>query len=311
MSIHGLYESIITESLNQELEELDSDKLSIKRRKLHPAEAGDRLALHLGKVVISALSSVNDKDRVDVGVKLARNLINSINTAIAKAEVHEDQVLSSKEVLTSVLSLNPDGSIPAITEPLTPLLDTTLLTNAKGEPRVGSQILSEIQSADRIDVVMAFIRKSGIRPFLEYLRGHCERGSTKHKLRFLTTTYTGATELEALTMLQDLGAEIKVSYDTSAARLHAKAWHFHRDSGASTAYIGSSNLTYSAQESGVEWNVRISGIRNPDVIRKMTSMFDAYWFGSDFRDFDAEEFERETRVERTTGPSIILSPVEL
>jgi len=311
MSKQGLYESIITESLNRELEALNKDNFSINRRKLHPAEASDRLALHLGKVLISALSCVNDKDRVEVGVQLARNLINSIDTAIAKAEVDEDQILTSQEVLTAVLPFNPDGSLPDVIEPLTPLLDTTLLTNARGEPRVGAQILTEIQSADRIDVVMAFIRVSGIRPFLESLRRHCERRSTKPSLRFLTTTYTGSTELEALKILEDLGAEIKVSYDTSAARLHAKAWHFHRDSGASTAYIGSSNITYSAQESGIEWNVRVSGLRNPDVIRKMTSMFDAYWCGGDFRDFNAEEFKHETRDERAIGPSIILSPVEL
>ena len=50
------------------------------------------------------------------------------------------------------------------THPLIPLLDTTLLTNAPGEPRVGSQILAEIESADSIDVVMAFVRRSGLLP---------------------------------------------------------------------------------------------------------------------------------------------------
>jgi superfamily II DNA or RNA helicase len=158
---------------------------------------------------------------------------------------------------------------------------------------------------------MAFIRKSGIRPFLENLKRHCERRTLAPNLRILTTTYTNSTELDALNILRDLGASIKVSYDTSSARLHAKAWYFHRDSGASTAYIGSSNLTYSAQESGIEWNVRISGLRNPDVIRKMISMFDAYWSGGDFREFEAEEFKRKSRDERPTAPSIILSPIEL
>ncbi|RLQ23620.1 DUF3427 domain-containing protein [Seongchinamella sediminis] len=311
MSKKGLFEAIITESLNRELESLDSDSLSIVRKSLHAAEVGDRLALHLGRVVMSALSSVNDKDRVDVGVQLARDLIDKIDRTIAKAEASEDQVLSSKEVLTAVWPLNPDGSVPQIAEPLTPLLDTTLLTNARGEPRVGAQIQTEIQSADRIDVVMAFIRASGIRSFMESLRRHVERSPSRPNLRFLTTTYTGSTELKALEMLKDIGAEIKVSYDTSSARLHAKAWHFHRESGASTAYIGSSNLTYSAQESGIEWNVRVSGLRNPDVLRKMTSMFDAYWSGGDFRDFDVGEFKTETKSDRSSGPSIILSPVEL
>jgi len=54
-----------------------------------------------------------------------------------------------------------------------PLLDTTLLTNAPGEPNLWSQLRSEIESADRIDVVMAFIRRSGIGPLLDALRRHC------------------------------------------------------------------------------------------------------------------------------------------
>ena len=134
MVLKGLYESIITESLSQDLEALNEERLSIERRKLLPSEAGDRLALHLGRVLMSALSSVNEKDRVDVGVHLARELVGVIDSAVSKAEIGEEQLLTSKEVLTSILARNPDGSAPAVSAPLTPLLDTTLLTNARGEP---------------------------------------------------------------------------------------------------------------------------------------------------------------------------------
>ena len=79
-----------------------------------------------------------------------------------------------------------------------------------------------------------------------------------------------------------LGAEIRVSYDTSPTRLHAKAWIFHRESGYSTAYIGSSNLTHSAQVTGLEWNVRVSGARNPDAVAKMAAVFESYWASGDF-----------------------------
>ncbi len=311
VALEGLFESLITEALNQELARASAENRSIGKRKLHPAESSDRLALHLGKVLMTALASVNDADRVEVGVNLVRDLIASIDAVIAKAGVGEDQILTPGEVLTSVLRLNPDGSEPDFPQPQTPLLDTTLLTNVRGEPRIGAQILSEIASADRIDVVMAFIRMSGIRPFMDALKRHCEKGSDKPNLRFLTTTYTNSTELKALEALQELGAQIKVSYDSSAARLHAKAWHFHRNSGASTAFIGSSNLTYSAQETGMEWNVRVSGLRNPDVIRKIVSMFEAYWSGGDFEAFVAEQFAERTANETDNGPQVFLSPVEI
>ena len=113
-------------------------------------------------------------------------------------------------MLNAIDGKMPDGTVDQVAEPLIDLLDTTLLTNANGEPRIGSQIISEIPSAERIDVIMAFIRKSGINPMLDALRFHCESGRS---LRVLTTTYTGSTEASALDLLVNLGAQIKVSYD--------------------------------------------------------------------------------------------------
>jgi len=123
-----------------------------------------------------------------------------------------------------------------------------VFTNAPGEPAVGHELRAEVPSSDAIDVVMAFVRWSGVRPLTDALRRHCEEGKS---LRVLTTTYTNSTEARALDELQQLGAEVRVSYDTSSTRLHAKAWIFHRESGYSTAYIGSSNLTHSAQVAGL------------------------------------------------------------
>src|SRR5690606_20893366 len=124
------------------------------------------------------------------------------------------------------------------------------------------------------------------------------------------TTYTNSTELAALESLRDIGAQIRVSYDTSTTRLHAKAWLFHRASGFPTAYIGSSNLTHSAQVTGLEWIVLVSGARNPDVIEKFSAVFESYWESDDFREFDADEF-RELTQTSSGGPRVYLSPVEI
>jgi HKD family nuclease len=201
----------------------------------------------------------------------------------------------------------PDGRPEAIPTPLIPLLDTTLLTNAPGEPRVGHQLATEVLSADRIDVVMAFIRRSGIAPFIESLRAHCLAG---RPLRMLTTTYTGSTEPAAIEMLRQIGADVRVSYDTESTRPHAKAWMFHRRSGFSTAHIGSSNLTHAAQTSGLEWNVRVSEARNRDVIRKMDAVFEGYWNSGDFVAYDRDEFQTRSKAERPET-LILLSPIEV
>jgi superfamily II DNA or RNA helicase/HKD family nuclease len=303
----GLYEKLITEVLQRELAGLDR-ALAAKQEELRSAEAADRIALHIARVVERAVAAIPELDRANLGVRLACALAAQIDQTVPAAEAAADAPIEPASVLRSIHVRQPDGSPEVIQEPLIPLLDTTLLTNAPGEPRVGSQILAEIQSADRIDVVMAFVRHSGVVPLLESLRAHCQRGGA---LRLLTTTYTESTEARALDALRGLGAEVRVSYDTSTTRLHAKAWLFHRRSGFSTAYVGSSNLTHSAQVTGLEWNVRVSGARNPHVIDKIAAIFAAYWNSGDFVPYERSEFLTHVAPQDVGSPHVVLSPLEL
>jgi len=296
----GLYEQLITEAIHAALADLDP-AFSPQREPLRRAEAADRLALHVARMVERVVADIPEADRVERGIALARGLIRALADETDTPGLRDDVPIAENPVLRAVLARQPDGTPESIESPLIPLLDTTLLTNAPGEPNVGQQLRTEIASAGRIDLVMAFIRRSGIRSFLDRLRRHCERGG---RLRVLTTTYTGSTELAALEELAGAGAEVRVSYDTRSTRLHAKAWLFHRPGGFSTAYVGSSNLTRSAQVSGLEWNVRASGARNPDVIEKIAAVFEAYWQSGDFEPFDPEEFARRTESVATPYRSI-------
>lgn len=301
----GLYEQLVTEGLEEALSTLDH-KHRPQRADLHPEEAADRIAFHLAALVRRSVAALDTRQRTEVGAKLAREV-----TRLLAAESNgidaADALSSTGDVLRAIAALRPDGQPEEFPLPATPLLDTTLLTNAPGEPRIGYQLNSEVASADRIDVLMAFVRQTGIRPMIDLLRRHVDEG---RQLRLLTTTYTNSTEIAALEALRDLGAQIRVSYDTSSTRLHAKAWLFQRHTGFSTAYIGSSNLTYSAQVTGLEWNVRVSGARNPDVIDKFSAVFESYWQNDDFREFDADEF-RELTQTRAGEPQVYLSPVEI
>lgn len=309
----GIYETLLTEALAAELAALTAD-LREHREKLRPAEAADRLSLHVARIVRRLVAAVDDKDRVGLGVKLTRHLISGLTKAsqshlpgTADVVSLADRPSQPGEILQAIYRVLPDGASETIRPPLIPLLDTAILTNSPGEPTVGSQVLTEIYSADAIDVVMAFIRYTGIAPMLDTLVEHLQAG---RKLRVLTTTYTGSTEARALDALEKAGAEIRVSYDTGTTRLHAKSWLFHRQSGFSTAYIGSSNLTHSAQVTGLEWNVRVSGARNPDVVNKVAAVFDSYWNSGTFLPYDREQF-RERQQAASTGPTFVLSPIEI
>ena len=302
----GLYETLVTDELEAELARLD-ERTAAERHELRSAEAPDRVALHLSRVIQRAVAAVEDGSRVARGVALARTLIDAIDTALGSDRFAPERPLAQGQLLRAILRRLPDGRPESIPEPLIPLLDTTILTNAPGEPGVGHQLVAEIHSADRIDLVMAFIRHSGIAPMLEALRAHCQAG---RGLRILTTTYTGSTEARALDRLQELGAEVRVSYDTSSTRLHAKAWLFHRHSGFSTAYVGSSNLTRSAQVTGLEWNVRLSGARNHDVVDKIGATFEIYWNDGDFVPYKRAQFVARTQASGDQH-ALELSPFEL
>lgn len=303
----GLYETLVSEALQRALDE-DPNVDLVHRSNLRSAEAADRIGWYLSQQVRRSLADVPDAERSEAGIRIARALLQELGTHV----VLDPMVLPVEEasVLRAITRRNPDGRPRDFDEPLIPLLDTTLLTNAPGEPSMWSQLRSEIDSADAIDLVMAFIRRSGITPLLDQLRAHCDAGRA---LRVLTTTYTGSTEQSALELLRSIGAQVRISYDLTTTRLHAKAWTFHRESGFSTAYVGSSNLTHSAQATGLEWNVRLSQARNPDVLAKFGAVFNSYWSGGDFVEYDAAEFNAEQARAGgvDTGPKIILSPLEL
>jgi superfamily II DNA or RNA helicase/HKD family nuclease len=302
----GLYEALVTNELASLLGAIP-DELA-EQRQLASAEAADRIALYLSREIKRALAGVGDDDRVAVSLRVAQRLFDELGL-IASVDPAA-RLTDTGNVLRAVFSRRPDGLPMTVAGPLTPLLDTTLLTNARVEPNLWSQLNSEIESAERIDVVMAFIRRSGIRPLMEALQRHC---ASAKRLRVLTTTYTGSTERAALEMLRDAGAEVRVSYDVGSTRLHAKAWLFHRAGEYSTAYVGSSNLTHSAQVTGLEWNVRVSAARNQLVVQQVTAVFDTYWNNGDFVPFDPAVFDDEQRRVggSASGPTVILSPIEL
>lgn len=130
-------------------------------------------------------------------------------------------------------------------------------------------------------------------------------------MRVITTTYCGVTEAKAVERLAQLpNTEIRISYNTRIERLHAKSYIFERNSGFSTAYIGSSNLSKSAQTDGLEWNIRVTNIENPHIIKTALATFDLYWNSHNFEDFvegGVEKLYEELRKEKQPNKTLTIS----
>ncbi len=167
-----------------------------------------------------------------------------------------------------------------------------LFTAAKGTPSLLQEIRSELTAADRVDILVSFITVSGVRKIADVLRQITAlnaQADTSTRIRVLTTTYTGATEVQALDELARLpGCEIKISLDGRRTRLHAKAWLFHRNSGFGSAYIGSANLSGAAMTGGLEWTVKLTERAEHAVFARAQAHFETLWDDNEFERYDPD-----------------------
>ncbi|MER5703841.1 DUF3427 domain-containing protein [Micromonospora sp. NPDC002296] len=296
----GIYEHLVTHQLAGQLHHLDS--ALVQHRPLDPADSHKHLTRHLATLISRALEAVpKGDDKLHRQVDLANRLATAIADLNPDAAGPSDHVSDARNLLHAIAAPPTPPAQPTFPQrPTTPLSTGALLVNGRHQPRIGHEVNHEMASATHVDLLCAFIKWYGLRIVEPAIRELIGRGG---KLRVITTTYLGATDQRALDRLAELGADVKVSYETRTTRLHAKAWLFRRGNGTTTAYVGSSNLSKAALVDGVEWNVRISNIEQPHVIDMFTATFEDYWNDPAFEAYepgrDAERLRQALRGERS------------
>lgn len=286
----GIYENIINQEVERDIREAESQQLVCLREQIDAAESPKILADYLAKAIRQKLEDTEDMhDRM--------TLVNRILAEYGLVE--EVQIADTSnllmEVMTQQKNLLQKHSHSETVRPQSGFRVSNLFTGGNSVLSLGEEIRREIASADEIYFIVSFLKLSGVRLLLDDLKKFCQREGTR--LRIITTTYCGATETKAVQQLAELPhTEIHISYQTDIERLHAKAYIFVRNSGMHTAYIGSSNLSKSAQTDGLEWNMRVTSVENPHIIKTALATFDLYWNSPNFEDFrlgGIEKFQQE------------------
>ncbi|MDD6346731.1 MAG: DUF3427 domain-containing protein, partial [Lachnospiraceae bacterium] len=292
----GLYEQVVNKEIEEELHDLPDAVKHVE--KIDTAEASSVLTQYLSEVVHKGLDRMA-RDDISAQIELANKIVKLISQETAEEDLQELTVADEGEQLLALISEDDPlvrlGQKKAkdIPRPETSAAHSSLFTGAIHEPQMFSELKKEIATADRIDMLVSFVKWSGLRLLIESLRAFTDRGG---QLRVITTTYMGATDVKAVEELRKLkNTEIRVSYDTERTRLHAKAYMFYRESGFTTAYVGSSNLSNPAMSSGLEWNVKLTTKDMLPTIQKMEATFDSYWHTAGFEIYEENS---KTRLER-------------
>ncbi len=276
----GIYERLLDAELKALLDA--HPELKPVLRSMDDEAAPHTYAQFIGHLLEKALRIARKEDRLPV----LNRLIDLLSATDGLDFLARHRLLEGDSgLLTQV-----DASGSKLPRPETSLATSSLLTGQGGDPPLEHELRAEMMTADRVHILVSFIKWSGLRlliPAFERLR---ERGVP---VRILSTSYMGASDPPALEWLaRQPNIEVRISFDTGGTRLHAKAYHFPRDTGYSTAYIGSANMSHAAMTQGLEWTVKVTAQDMPQVLARFNAEFDSYWESEEFEPFTEDSFAR-------------------
>jgi superfamily II DNA or RNA helicase/HKD family nuclease len=276
----GLRDEVLTVEAARALVELDEEL--VDRVDLHPAEAPERLARHIAQVAKRVLTGLSGA--AATADEQAAVINRAVQLLTASEDAEADLISAPTHLLQGIREAAEGLGRPRLPpRPMIALSANELLVNGHGQPAIGQQLQSELPSAQSVDLLVSFVIWSGVRTLLDDLGAVVDRGG---QVRIITTTYMGATQPKALEELAAVGAKVRVAYDAERTKLHAKSWVLHRPGGLTTAFLGSSNVSFTALHQGLEWNVRLSEADGGPLVDRMRATFNSYWGSDAFERYD-------------------------
>ena len=170
----GLYEQVINNALTGELAEIPEARKAVAP--IDKAEASKVLAQYLADVVQKGLDNVLDNGGgISTQIELTNQIVALIQDTTKEADFAALGVDHRAEQLLALLRdadprLAVGKTAADMERPETSIAQSSLFTGAVHEPQMFTELKKEIVSADRIDMLVSFIKWSGLRLIMDELR---------------------------------------------------------------------------------------------------------------------------------------------
>jgi len=308
----GLYDQIVTETLSEAITHfVDGSRHTVEP--LQVEDAPERLATHLAHELSKILDELDGsgQEKLQLQLDLVNSILLDVRKRFGSLRSLSETLTTPPQLLRAIHRRMPPPHMPD-----TGLALPWLFTAGKGSPSLLNELRRELTACDQVDILVSFITHSGVRKLLDILQSITAVGADgqpRTKLRVLTTTYTGATEIRALNELASLpGCEIRISLDGRRTRLHAKAWLFQRKTGFGSAYVGSANLSGAALMGGLEWTVKFTQRGQADLFERAKAHFETLWEDNEFQTYDPSNPQHRIALgealKRESGEDVIARP---
>ncbi|MEA5095686.1 MAG: hypothetical protein VB128_12095 [Sedimentibacter saalensis] len=198
----GIYESVINKNITDDMN-AQGNSSYFHTKGIDKEEGSSVLSGYMAKVITKALSRITGEDKLNVQIDVCNKIIKMLMEEIDIGDFDEFIISEDAKLLLAMLDKMDTTLIDDYTNkkirPITSIAANSLFTGAQNEPSLGSELIKEINTSDRIDMLVSFIKWSGLSQIIEALN----KFTKSKKLRIITTSYMGASDYKAIFELQN------------------------------------------------------------------------------------------------------------
>ena len=183
----GIYEQVLNREVEKDIASLS--ELRATTKKMDKDSSSVLLSQYIENFIRKVLE---DKSEVNDKIQIANMIIDQLATSFPEYEFDSKLIDKKGEALKEVRDERVNTN--ELERPKTSLIKSKLFSGEK-EFRFLDELKKEIVSSDNVDMLVSFVKVSGIAMIRKELNEFANKGG---KLRVVCTTYMGATDANAV-----------------------------------------------------------------------------------------------------------------